>query len=73
MRTIASREGRRPYNYSHFRPRHLVADALATYKLEGVPPGALAPDFELPDTSDARWRLSDCRGRPALLHFGSYT
>jgi hypothetical protein len=73
MRTIAAREGPRPYNYRHFRPRHVIADALATYRLEGVPPGALAPDFELPDTDDRRWRLSDYRGRPVLLHFGSYT
>ena len=34
-----------------------------------LPVGAPAPDFELPDTSGERLRLSDFRGRPVVLVF----
>jgi len=36
-------------------------------------PGALAPDFELESTEGERVRLSELRGRPVLVHFGSFT
>jgi peroxiredoxin len=35
----------------------------------GLPVGSMAPDFELPDLSGARQRLSEFRGRPVLLIF----
>ena len=35
----------------------------------GLPLGSMAPDFELPDLSGARHRLSEFRGRPVLLIF----
>ncbi len=63
----------RPYNFDHFRTTHLIADAVGTFRLRGVAPGALAPDFELPVTDGTPWRLSEHRDRPVLLHFGSYS
>jgi peroxiredoxin len=36
---------------------------------EGLPVGVEAPDFELPDSSGQRVRLSDFRGRPVVLVF----
>lgn len=57
------------YNFEHFRMRHMLAELLRT----GLPPGAPAPDFELPSTDGSRIRLSELRGTPVLLHFVSYT
>jgi peroxiredoxin len=34
-----------------------------------LPPGSVAPDFELRSTPDQRVRLSDFRGRPVILAF----
>lgn len=36
---------------------------------EGLPVGAQAPDFELPDSSGEKIRLRDFRGRPVVLVF----
>ena len=61
------------YNFTHF-PRYVLwADALRTLKAEGIHPGEYAPDFELPRSDGQFLRLSDLRGRPVVLHFGSYT
>ena len=57
------------HNFRHFRMRHMAAELLRP----GLPPGCMAPDFELPDTDGGRQRLSELRGRPVLLHFVSYT
>jgi hypothetical protein len=62
-----------PYNYDHFTRQVVWLDGAKTIDGYGVPPGALAPDFELPDTDGNLIRLSDQRGRPVLLHFGSYS
>jgi peroxiredoxin Q/BCP len=35
--------------------------------------GDLAPDFVLPRAGGGMLRLSDLRGMPVLLHFGSFT
>jgi len=40
---------------------------------DGLPLGEAAPDFELPRAEGGSLRLSDLRGRPTLLHFGSFT
>jgi peroxiredoxin len=34
-----------------------------------IPPGELAPDFELDDVQGTRYRLSDFRGKPVVLSF----
>ena len=61
------------YNFRHF-PRYVLwADALRTVKRCGITPGDYAPDFELPRSDGSFLRLSAVRGRPVVLHFGSYT
>ncbi len=61
------------YNFEHFRTRHLMYDVTATLQARGIPPGEVAPDFELPRVNGGTLRLSDLRDQPTLLHFGSYT
>ena len=61
------------YNYEHFRPKHLLADLWKTLRGEGLQPGAQAPDFEMETTEGERVRLSELRGRPVVLRFGSFT
>jgi hypothetical protein len=69
------------YNFRHFRTKHLVRDARRTIGDRGIIPGEMAPDFTLPiahglgAASDPAGdlRLSELRGRPVLLHFGSFT
>ncbi len=61
------------YNFEHFRTKHLLSDMQATLNKRGIPAGAMAPDFELPRVDGARLRLSELRGQPTLLHFGSFT
>lgn len=61
------------YNYRHLRPRHVLAEARRTVRASGVAPGTEAPDFELPQADGGPLRLSDLRGWPVLLRFGSPT
>jgi hypothetical protein len=61
------------YNFIHFRTKHLLSDLQATIAKHGILPGAMAPDFELPRVNGAPLRLSELRGLPTLLHFGSFT
>lgn len=73
---FAMLDGREPseqYNYEHFRTTHLVKDGLATARDRGILPGEPAPDFELPTAGGGTLRLGALRGRPVLLHIGSYT
>lgn len=62
------------YNFKHFRTKHFLIDARRTLEGHGIQPGTTAPDFALSHigTSDDL-RLSDLRGKPVLLHFGSFT
>ena len=63
------------YNFAHFRTKHLLSDVEATWEKRGIAPGEAAPDFVLPraDESGGTLRLSNLRGKPVLLHFGSFT
>lgn len=61
------------YNYEHFRTKHYLLDAQGTKEARGITPGEEAPDWELPDVRGGTVRLSDLRGAPVLLHFGSIT
>jgi peroxiredoxin len=61
------------YNFRHFRTKHLLSDMQATLEKRGLAPGAMAPDFALPGLDGAALRLSELRGKPTLLHFGSFT
>ncbi len=74
-RFAALPEGRKEpveaYNFEHFRTKHLLKDGQRTLQRWGVSPGELTPDFELPRADGGALRLSDLRGRPVLLHFGS--
>ncbi len=70
---LPQRESPPEYNYEHFRTKHLAQDTQRTLTKHGVQPGELAPNFELPRADGGTLRLSDLRGRPILLHFGSVT
>lgn len=70
---LEDRRGADEYNFERFGLRHLVADAVHTLKLAGIPPGEVAPDFALERTDGGVISLSAFRGAPVLLHFGSFT
>lgn len=73
---FATMEDRHPvdeYNFEHFCTRHLVEDGRRTIERAGIRPGEPAPDFELPEAGGGTLRLSELRGRPVLLRFGSFT
>jgi cytochrome oxidase Cu insertion factor (SCO1/SenC/PrrC family) len=61
------------YNFKHFRTKHLRADLSATLEKQGISPGVLAPDFKLPRVDGTTLSLHELRGKPTLLHFGSFT
>ncbi len=61
------------YNLEHFRTKHLLEDGKRTLTNRGIQPGEPAPDFALPEVGGGSRRLSDLRGAPVLLHFGSYS
>ena len=83
--SLDHRESVQDYNFQHFRSKHFLADLWATLKKRGIRPGEQAPDFELPRVGDSTGtvvgdgpgrsslRLSELRGKPAVLHFGSFT
>ena len=61
------------YNYEHFKTKVLIEDGQRTVEARGIKPGETAPGFELPEVGGGTLRLSDLRGRPTILHFGSYS
>lgn len=73
FRSLEEAQDEETYNYEHFRTGHFAYDVKATVKKLGVPPGDLAPDFPIYLASGGTLRLSELRGRPVLLHFGSPT
>jgi hypothetical protein len=71
---LDGKESLEEYNFEHFQTKHLLADAQRTIVLNGIQPGEIAPDFEMPQAGGgAAVRLGDLRGAPVVLHFGSYT
>jgi hypothetical protein len=73
FRALSTKEPLGEYNYAHFRTKHLLQDARRTIQKRGVLPGQMAPDFELPRADGGTLRLSALRGKPVLVHFGSFT
>ncbi len=69
--TLEERVPLEEYNFTHFRTKHLLKDGKRTLQKRGIAPGEVAPDFELPRAGGGTLRLSDLRGRPVVLHFGS--
>ncbi len=69
--TLTTKEKPEDYNFEHFRTKHFVQDLQRTITSQGIQPGELAPDFELPQVGGGSLRLSDLRGKPTVLHFGS--
>ncbi len=61
------------YNFEHFRTKHLLSDAKATVKERGIKPGEMALDFEMLRVGGGSLRLSELRGKPVILHFGSFS
>ncbi len=61
------------YNFEHFLTKHLLSDAQATIEERGIKPSEMAPDFELPCVGGGSLRLSELRGKPVILHFGSFS
>jgi hypothetical protein len=60
------------YNYPAFS-WDLEEDELARWLANGPRTGEIAPDFALMDLDNTAVRLSDLRGRPIVLEFGSYS
>jgi len=71
--TLKDKLSNEEYNFEHFRTKHLLTDAQLTIEKRGIQPGEMAPDFELARVGGGRLRLSELRGKPVLLHFGSFT
>jgi len=61
------------YNFEHFTTSLLLEDGKRTVEARGILPGELAPDFELPEVGGETLRLSELRGQPTILHFGSFS
>jgi len=71
--TLKDKLSREEYNFEHFSTKHLLSDAQWTIEKRGIQPGAMAPDFELARVGGGTLRLSELRGKPVALHFGSFT
>jgi hypothetical protein len=67
------RKSFKEYNYEHFKTKVLLEDGRRTVEARGIEPDETAPDFELPQVGGGTLRLSDLRGKPTILHFGSYS
>jgi len=70
---LEKRQNTDEYNFEHFRTGILLEDGQRTIEARGIEPGVMAPDFELLEVGGEMLRLSDLRGRPTVLHFGSYS
>jgi cytochrome oxidase Cu insertion factor (SCO1/SenC/PrrC family) len=70
---LEKRDKEEDYNFKHFTTSLLLEDGRRTVEARGILPGELAPDFELPQVGGETLRLSDLRGQPTILHFGSFS
>lgn len=68
---LEERQSVAEYNFAHFHTLILIEDVKRTINKVGIAPGVEAPDFELPTAVGGSLRLSELRGRPVVLHFGS--
>lgn len=71
--SLSTRQASDEYNFEHFTTLILLHDAMRTIRADGICAGEIAPDFELEKVGGGTVRLSDRRGRPVLLHFGSFS
>ncbi len=62
----------RTYNYPAYS-WDLEENELARWLADGARTGETAPDFGLADLDGTTVRLSDLRGRPVVIEFGSYS
>ncbi len=60
------------YNYPAFS-WELEEDELARWLADGPRTGEISPEFELTDLDGTTVRLSELRGRPVVIEFGSYS
>lgn len=70
---LGTRKTSDEYNFEHFTPTILFEDVKRTVRADGICAGEIAPDFQLPRIGGGSVRLSELRGKPVLLHFGSYS
>jgi hypothetical protein len=66
-------EKRREFTAPPPDPRLLTSPDLASWRVAPLPPGSLAPDFDLVDVrTGEQVSLSEFRGRPVVLLLSSY-
>ncbi|MEJ7849401.1 MAG: hypothetical protein WKF92_15070 [Pyrinomonadaceae bacterium] len=70
---LETRKSSEEYNFEHFTTGILIEDAKRTFTADGICAGEIAPDFELAKVGGGTLRLSELRGSPVLMHFGSYS
>ena len=70
---LDERKAANDYNFKHFHTGILLEDGKRTVEAKGICAGDFAPDFELPQVGGGSIRLSDLRGKPTILHFGSFS
>ena len=63
----------RQYNFRHFLPKHIFADAWRTLEGAVLQPGTPVPQFELETTDGRQVGPSHFIGRPMLVHIGNGT
>lgn len=71
--SLSTRKAPEEYNFEHFTTGILLEDVLRTFRTQGICAGEIAPDFQLPQVGSGSIRLSNLRGKPVILHFGSYS
>ena len=70
---LDERQNTDEYNFEHFRTGILLENGQRTVEARGILPGEMTPDFELSQVGGGTLRLSHLRGKPTILHVGSYS